>query len=216
MNKRLVKELLKYYNEDKPVQYILKEDPTDINKIHIMLKGPDDSLYKHKFMRFIFTIDESYPFNPPKAEFINHDGTRIHPNLYGTGKVCLSMLNTWSNPTWNASYTIDSIMITIQSILDKTPYVHEPHQKDCKIYNRYVDYNTWITCFLNHLKYETIDEFVEYMHIYLIQYKDDIFKELDNRNVEKIKGTPYGMSCITDYKKIKYELENYIAENNLK
>ena len=42
---------------------------------------------------------DRYPFEPPKVLILTVDGrTRINPNLYANGKVCLSILGTWSGP----------------------------------------------------------------------------------------------------------------------
>jgi ubiquitin-protein ligase len=58
--------------------------------------GPKDSMYfgGNYFYKFEFPYD--YPHRPPKMTFMNTDGkTRFHPNMYKTGKICLSILNTW-------------------------------------------------------------------------------------------------------------------------
>lgn len=48
-----------------------------------------------------FPLD--YPDSPPLVHYRSF-GVRINPNLYGSGKVCLSLLNTWSGKKaerWN-------------------------------------------------------------------------------------------------------------------
>ena len=53
---------------------------------------------------------------------------RFNPNLYESGKVCLSLLGTWSGPGWipNKSSLIQ-VLISIQSlILVEQPYFNEP------------------------------------------------------------------------------------------
>lgn len=56
---------------------------------------------------------------------------RFNPNLYNCGKVCLSLLGTWSgaqNEQWNEkTSTILQVLVSIQSlILVERPYFNEP------------------------------------------------------------------------------------------
>ncbi len=56
---------------------------------------------------------------------------RFNPNLYAEGKVCLSLLGTWSggeNEKWNAkTSTLLQVLVSIQSlILVEQPYFNEP------------------------------------------------------------------------------------------
>jgi hypothetical protein len=53
---------------------------------------------------------------------------RFNPNLYADGKVCLSLLGTWSGPGWVAGKsTLLQVLISIQSmILCEEPYLNEP------------------------------------------------------------------------------------------
>ena len=55
----------------------------------------------------------------------------FNPNLYNCGKVCLSLLGTWSGKSgenWSADYsTIQQVLTSIQSlILVEQPYYNEP------------------------------------------------------------------------------------------
>jgi hypothetical protein len=58
-------------------------------------------------------------------------GLRLNPNLYGCGKVCLSLLGTWSGhgcEQWNpAQSTMLQVLVSIQAlILNEMPYFNEP------------------------------------------------------------------------------------------
>lgn len=58
-------------------------------------------------------------------------GLRLNPNLYDCGKVCLSLLNTWTgegNEKWipNSS-TMLQVLVSIQAlILNEEPFFNEP------------------------------------------------------------------------------------------
>jgi ubiquitin-conjugating enzyme E2 O len=55
--------------------------------------------------------------------------TRFNPNLYKCGKVCVSILNTWSGDKWSSCQTINSILLTLCSLLNDSPLENEPGQR---------------------------------------------------------------------------------------
>lgn len=63
--------------------------------------------------------------------YYHSGGLRINPNLYDNGKVCLSLLGTWSGrgcEKWNpAQSTMLQVLVSIQAlILNEKPYYNEP------------------------------------------------------------------------------------------
>lgn len=71
-----------------------------------------------------------YPNVPPKVHFMTTGGGKIrfNPNLYAEGKVCLSLLNTWSGEQWNGTtncflHVVQAIMVMI---LTDQPVQNEP------------------------------------------------------------------------------------------
>jgi len=84
-----------------------------------------------------------FPWNPPKVLLNTTDSgrTRFNPNLYAEGKVCLSILGTWQGPGWRAVQTIESVLVSIQSLMNAKPYHNEPGHEierrpgDVKNYN---------------------------------------------------------------------------------
>ena len=57
-------------------------------------------------------------------------GLRLNPNLYESGKVCLSLLNTWTgtgSEVWNpGSSNILQVLISLQAlVLNEKPYFNE-------------------------------------------------------------------------------------------
>ena len=55
---------------------------------------------------------------------------RFNPNLYNCGKVCLSLLGTWSGSSeerWNKDSTLLQLFVSIQALIFvKEPYFNEP------------------------------------------------------------------------------------------
>lgn len=92
-----------------------------------MIIGPEGTPYAHCPLVFSVEFPDDYPFSSPKVNFVTSDGyTRFHPNLYIDGKVCLSILGTWSGPKWAAVMTISTVLTSIQSLLEPNPIVNEP------------------------------------------------------------------------------------------
>ena len=98
-----------------------------MRKGRAMLIGPEGTPYAYCPLVFEFEFPADYPFSSPTVIFKTSDGaTRFHPNLYVNGKVCLSILGTWSGPKWGAVMTISTVLMSIQSLLEPNPIVNEP------------------------------------------------------------------------------------------
>ena len=61
-------------------------------------------LWQGGCFEFDLLLPPDYPNRPPQVHFLTTGNGRIrfNPNLYNNGKVCLSLLGTWSGPGWNA------------------------------------------------------------------------------------------------------------------
>ena len=103
------------------------EDRLDL--LRAMILGPEDTPYANGC--FVFDIYlQNYPAQPPQVHFLTTGGgkVRFNPNLYQCGKVCLSLLGTWSGPGWiSGESTLLQVLVSIQSlILVNDPYFNEP------------------------------------------------------------------------------------------
>jgi len=105
-----------------------------MTKGYAMIIGPSGTPYFGGYYFFSFDFPIDYPFSPPKVTFMTNDGiTRFNPNLYKCGKVCVSLLNTWSGDKWSSCQTINSILLTLCSLLNDSPLENEPgHNKTSK------------------------------------------------------------------------------------
>lgn len=102
-------------------------DDVDGRKGYAMIVGPEGTPYASCPLFFSFELPADYPFSPPAVKIVTTDSiTRFHPNLYINGKVCLSILGTWSGPKWSAAMTIRTVLSSIQSLLEENPIVNEP------------------------------------------------------------------------------------------
>mmetsp|Transcript_20550 Transcript_20550/g.51425 ORF Transcript_20550/g.51425 Transcript_20550/m.51425 type:complete len:447 (+) Transcript_20550:224-1564(+) len=103
----------------------------DLLKWDALVLGPALSPYAFGFFTFRITFSEEYPSAAPSVVFTTTGGgkTRFNPNLYADGKVCLSTLGTWrgeSGEMWSSAQSIQSVMVSIQSLMDDQPYHNEP------------------------------------------------------------------------------------------
>jgi len=101
-------------------------DETDILKAKALIIGPKDTIYDNAYLFFTIEFPKNYPFSPPILTYKSQNKVRIHPNIYVNGKVCLSILGTWSGPSWTHTMDITTILLTIQSLLDNNPLANEP------------------------------------------------------------------------------------------
>ncbi|KAI0598953.1 ubiquitin-conjugating enzyme/RWD-like protein [Biscogniauxia sp. FL1348] len=124
----------------------------DIMKVLII--GPKATPYEHGFFQFDLFCPADYPNSPPKMAFKNTNGglVRFNPNLYEDGKICLSLLGTWSGEPWNPKHsTILQVLVSIQSmILCQEPWYNEPGREMTKDNGMSTRYN-------NQIRFFTID-----------------------------------------------------------
>lgn len=95
-----------------------------------MIIGPDDTPYQNGCFLFDILLGGSYNQSPPTVKSMTTKGNkyRLNPNLYAEGKVCLSLLGTWSGPGWVAGKsTLLQVLVSIQAmILCEEPIANEP------------------------------------------------------------------------------------------
>ncbi|KAL4245719.1 hypothetical protein ABKN59_001670 [Abortiporus biennis] len=108
----------------------LRVDETRVDVIKALITGPEGTPYYNGCYLFDIFLGPSYNHAPPNVKYMTTNGGkyRFNPNLYADGKVCLSLLGTWSGPGWIAGKsTLLQVLISIQSmILCEEPYLNEP------------------------------------------------------------------------------------------
>lgn len=124
--RRLIKDI-RAITKSPPIGIFYQHDESNILAGKAMVIGPPDTPYEGGYYFFKFAFPEDYPHSPPKLTYCTNDGkTRMHPNLYKNGKVCLSLLNTWDGDAWTGCNTITSVLLVIRSIMTTEPLSHEP------------------------------------------------------------------------------------------
>merc|ERR1712051_191080 len=112
----------------------LRTDDDKPTLIKVLITGPEDTPYASGCYVFDFFFPGKYPNSPPTVNFRTTGGgsVRFNPNLYNCGKVCLSLLGTWSGNSqgeqWNSKLSsFLQVAISIQSLIFvPEPYYNEP------------------------------------------------------------------------------------------
>ncbi|XP_070549691.1 ubiquitin-conjugating enzyme E2 Z-like [Ptychodera flava] len=124
---RIKRDIMSIYNEPPPGMCVVP-DKDDITKVHALITGPFDTPYEGGFFHFLIRFPPDYPIRPPRVKLITTGDGKVlfYPNLYRNGKVCLSILGTWSGPAWSPAQSLSSVLISIQSLMNEKPYHNEP------------------------------------------------------------------------------------------
>jgi len=103
------------------------EDRMDLYSV--MIKGPEKTPYEDGLFFFDFQLPSDYPKVPPLVHYISYVADKLNPNLYEDGKVCVSLLGTWSGKgteTWTPNSNMLQLLVSIQGlILVPEPYYNE-------------------------------------------------------------------------------------------
>lgn len=139
-----VKKIIKQPLTDNGIYYI--HDDTDMMKGYALIIGPSDTPYFGGNYFFEFNYPSDYPSSPPNVKYwTNGNNIRFNPNLYKCGKVCVSMLNTWRGDQWTSCQTISTTLLTLCTLLCKTPLLNEPgvstKHKDVTNYTTIIEYS---------------------------------------------------------------------------
>tara|TARA_B100000902_G_scaffold384443_1_gene424625 strand:- start:475 stop:1203 length:729 start_codon:yes stop_codon:yes gene_type:complete len=201
---------------------------------HAMIIGPKDTLYEGGYLFFNINFPKNYPYSPPDVSYVSRGNVRIHPNLYvkshksGFGKVCLSILGTWSGPGWTTIMDISTVLLSIQSLLDNDPLLNEPgfnkkNKHQISIINNYND-----VIFFENINSLLVKNYQDIPQNFEI-FKDIIYKEFNDNymniynNIQKYKDMEtkkitisiYGINYIIRYEELMSNFKNFCNKLNI-
>lgn len=135
--RRLLKDFKEIQNNKIPnVNVACVPMDNDLFTWHGNLLAPTGSLYQTGVFHFEIVFPSDYPKSPPTVTLF----TSIeHPNVFGT-KICLNMLEVNSKngaQAWNSAYTIQSILLQLQSFLFEYPDDNLTEKEKRKLYESY-------------------------------------------------------------------------------
>jgi len=219
--KRLVKDIAdiaKNPLQDQGIYY--RHDDTNMLIGYALIIGPEDTPYQYGFYHFRIEYPATYPDSPPKVTFLtNRDQIRFNPNLYRNGKCCLSILNTWSGDQWSACQTLRTILLTLVTVFNKTPFLNEPSitsaHVDYDSYHKKIEYSNIKIAFMgtinkdiNTIDYSLFDKDIQQLYSKNIRLVQAYVKKENWNNLESkvYINKLYSVRCLCDYKKIYDEL----------
>lgn len=125
--KRLRNELRELLGSPLPGICLIPDDALAM-RMHALVSGPSDTAYEGGFFYFVLQVPHNYPDSPPLVKLMTTGGgtVRFNPNTYRNGKVCLSIIGTWSGPGWSSALTLSAVLLSIQSLLGSSPLNNEP------------------------------------------------------------------------------------------
>ncbi|KZV23224.1 hypothetical protein F511_05063 [Dorcoceras hygrometricum] len=125
-----IQEEWKILEKDLPDTIFVRVYEAKMDLLRAVIVGAEGTPYHDGLFFFDVFFPSSYPSVPPLVHY-HSGGLRINPNLYNCGKVCLSLLNTWSGghkEKWIPGVsTMLQVLVSIQGlILNAKPYFNEP------------------------------------------------------------------------------------------
>ncbi|KAM6584729.1 hypothetical protein CsatB_011731 [Cannabis sativa] len=125
-----IQEEWKILEKDLPDTIFVRVYESRMDLLRAVIIGAEGTPYHDGLFFFDVFFPGNYPNVPPHV-YYHSGGLRLNPNLYNTGKVCLSLLNTWSgnkNEKWiPGTSTMLQVLVSIQGlILNTKPYFNEP------------------------------------------------------------------------------------------
>jgi len=209
-----IKHIIKNPLTSEGIYYI--HDEANILKGYAMIVGPSDTPYFGGYYFFEFNFPTNYPFAPPSVKYCtNGDNIRFNPNLYTNGKVCVSILNTWEGEKWSACQTLNSVLLTLCTLLNKEPLLNEPGiKKDnpyLDAYNKIIEYSNIniAICGMLERKYlvPVFEPFYTFMVEHFVKNYDKLLEFVSKKESKRyrIEGI-YGLNVYADYATLKIKL----------
>ena len=214
--KRLLKDvrhIMKNPLTDNGIYYV--HDSDDMMKGYAMIVGPKDTPYFGGYYFFELQYPGDYPHSPPKVFYrTNGDNVRFNPNLYTSGKVCVSLLNTWHGEQWTSCQSITTILLTLCTLLCKYPLLNEPGltktHRDFDNYTKIIEYKNVEIAVLKMIE-QTPNYFPTIFTVFFSEMKDNFHqnknelltflqeKKTENPTKTLIATSVYNMKVHIDY-----------------
>ncbi|XP_039753819.1 (E3-independent) E2 ubiquitin-conjugating enzyme isoform X5 [Pararge aegeria] len=124
-----VKREIKLLKSDLPSGVWVRGYEDRIDLISVMIAGPSRTPYEGGLFVFDVQLGGEYPRAPPLCHYHSYCSDRLNPNLYEDGKVCVSLLGTWSGrgvEVWGKDSSLLQVIVSLQGlILNAEPYFNE-------------------------------------------------------------------------------------------
>jgi len=136
--KLLANQLRSLLNE--PVEGFMVElaDEANLYEWRVWIEGPKDTCYDGGIFQLSLTFPKDYPMSPPELKFISDFW---HPNVFTTGKVCMSILHPPGEDAmsgelpeerWLPTQSVTTIILSMLSLLND-PNCASPANVDASV-----------------------------------------------------------------------------------
>jgi ubiquitin-conjugating enzyme E2 Z len=191
-------------------------DEDNVFEIYLLIIGPKSTPYEGGFYFFKILFPNEYPYKNPDVKFLTtQKHIRFNPNLYDNGRVCLSILGTWSGPEWSSVMTMTSLILSLQSLLIDNPLRNEPGFDNENTssprniaYNKILTYYNWSFAIIEMLKSPVVLQMKDIVKTYYNEHKETYIEKLDYLQKTEEPNTVksiYGMHEYINYKKLVLE-----------
>jgi len=137
----------KAWRKDHPFAFVARPKTGADGSVNLMewqcyIPGKEGTDWEGGYYPLEMRFSEDYPAKPPYVKF---PAQFFHPNVYPSGKVCLSIINDDHTGTWKPAIAIKQILLGIQELLDNPnqgdpaqQYAYDMLRKDPSGYKRRV------------------------------------------------------------------------------
>ncbi|KAJ0488619.1 putative ubiquitin-conjugating enzyme E2, ubiquitin-conjugating enzyme/RWD [Helianthus annuus] len=110
----------KILEKDLPDTIYVRAYESRMDLLRAVIIGAEGTPYHDGLFLFDVCFPSDYPNSPPLV-YYHSGGLHINPNLYDSGKGCLSLLNTWhgaKKEMWNPrKSTMLQVLVSIQGLI---------------------------------------------------------------------------------------------------
>ena len=137
---------LKEIKKDPNYFYSVVPTKNNFYKWDAIVIGTPDTLFEGMIINATLEFPSDYPIKPPVFKFTT---PLFHPNVYQDGKVCISILHEGEDvfgyekisERWSPSQSVNSIIISILSILGEPNFESPANVDACKMWKE--DFNNY-------------------------------------------------------------------------
>jgi len=187
-----------------PDGIFVRVDEDSLDMIKVLIIGPRGTPYENGCFFFDLYLPPDYPQVNPKMIFLTtgSHAYRFNPNLYNEGKICISLLWTWSGPGWDPeTSTLLQLLVSIQALVFVDyPIENEPSYEsraldpDSLAYNKGLHHGTLLYAMMDHLNGNdpsTPKCFQDIVRAHLYQKRDEIRRQLERWEAEDANAADY-------------------------
>ena len=208
--KRIISDIIEF-QKNPPKGIHIDVDKINCTNMKALIIGPKDTPYEDGYFFFTIKFPDNYPESAPKVQLKTIDGKiRLNPNLYSCGKVCLSILGTWSGPGWTSAQTLTSVLLSIQTLMNEIPIRNEPgFEQTKKDSEKSINFNNYVTFFKYKLtilgvinnKFPEFDCFKDIIHKH--------FRDMYQNHINNLLSYKEVYDCQKTYESPIYFLKNF-------